>query len=600
MDIEVKATSAIKDAIASTDILSPFINEHDKEPSWDGFIYIYSNKKKCKDGLKRVPVQVKGTVKSKIPKKEIKYEIETVDLKNYLDDGGVLYFVVYISPRGDRNQIYFASLLPVKIRSLLEQANNKKTVKIKCSPLPLENEALASIFINFHRERQSQSSFANYKLYSVEELENEGLLDELKFSVSGYGDYAKNSFNLLFQDDLYMYATVKGIDIPIPVNDVISNVKSLVTLNETVTVQDNTFYNSCKAIYSKNKTEYIVGSSFSLSLSDDKKIFKMDLSDYLDEQVIDIEFFLALYNNCAFSIGSSTVELNKIQIEYPSERIETLEKQLAFCQKTIMLFDKLGIDSHFDLSELEIKDYRNLERLEKAIIDNAIITDWKPGLPLLLKLNVSNLSIPLVLKEEEGGNYRVSDFVRDNTFELIREVDGDNIPTTRFAILNPQDYVDISSMDYNCLIESVLLYEKQPTFYDESNRILLHLINAYDLDESRQDTIKCAEKLSKILVEKANETNKEIAVLNNLQIKKRLGSLLEEDVQHLKKIADNVRDPVDNRIAAHLLLDEPAIAKILLGNSSDSTQEKFKSYPIVRFLVGDDMLNTMKRGAENE
>ena len=30
------------------------------------------------------------------------------------------------------------------------------------------------------------------------------------------------------------------------------------------------------------------------------------------------------------------------------------------------------------------------------------------------------------------------------------------------------------------------------------------------------------------------------AVLNNLQIKKRLGSLLEEDVQHLKKIADNV------------------------------------------------------------
>lgn len=595
MDIEVKATSAIKDAIASTDILSPFINEHDKEPSWDGFIYIYSNKKKSKDGLKRVPVQVKGTVKSKIPKKEIKYEIETVDLKNYLDDGGVLYLVVYFSPKGDRNQIYFASLLPVKIRSLLEQANNKKTVKIKCSPLPLENEALASLFINFHRERQSQSSFANYKLYSVEELDNQGLLDELKFSVSGYGNYAKNTFNLLFQDDLYMYASIKGLSIPIPVNDVISNVKGLLTLKEPVTVQGKTFYNSCKAIYSKNKTEYIVGSAFSLSVSDNKIVFKMNLSDYLDEQVKDIEFFLALYNNRAFNIGASTVELNKIQIEYSSDRKETLERQLAFCQKTILLFGKLGIDSHFDLSKLEIKDYRNLERLEKAIIDDAVITDWKSGLPLLLKLTISNLSIPLVLKEEGSGNYRVSDFVRDNTFELIRELDGGNIPTTRFAILSPQDYVDISSMDYNCLIESVLLYKNQPTFFDESNRILLHLISAYDLDESRQDTIKCAEKLSEIIVEKADDANMEIAVLNNLQIKKRLGTLLAEDIQHLKMITDNVENPVDCRIAAHLLLDESEKAKAMLAKSGDSMQEEFKSYPIVRFLAGDDTLKNHEK-----
>ena len=39
MNTEILATSAVKEAIASTDLLSPFINEGDKEPSWDGNIY---------------------------------------------------------------------------------------------------------------------------------------------------------------------------------------------------------------------------------------------------------------------------------------------------------------------------------------------------------------------------------------------------------------------------------------------------------------------------------------------------------------------------------------------------------------------------------
>ena len=60
MDLEIMATSALKRSIAETELLSPFINEKDREPSWDGNIYIYSDCKKTKENLKRVPVQVKG------------------------------------------------------------------------------------------------------------------------------------------------------------------------------------------------------------------------------------------------------------------------------------------------------------------------------------------------------------------------------------------------------------------------------------------------------------------------------------------------------------------------------------------------------------
>lgn len=43
MDIEKLATSAVTGYISKTDYLSPFINEGDKEPSWDGNIYVFKN-----------------------------------------------------------------------------------------------------------------------------------------------------------------------------------------------------------------------------------------------------------------------------------------------------------------------------------------------------------------------------------------------------------------------------------------------------------------------------------------------------------------------------------------------------------------------------
>lgn len=42
MDIEKLATSAVTGYISKTDYLSPFINEGDKEPSWDGNIYVFN------------------------------------------------------------------------------------------------------------------------------------------------------------------------------------------------------------------------------------------------------------------------------------------------------------------------------------------------------------------------------------------------------------------------------------------------------------------------------------------------------------------------------------------------------------------------------
>ena len=60
MDIEILATSAVEESLSQTDVLKPYITKNDKEPSWDGNVYIHPGNEKSKKGLKRVPTQVKG------------------------------------------------------------------------------------------------------------------------------------------------------------------------------------------------------------------------------------------------------------------------------------------------------------------------------------------------------------------------------------------------------------------------------------------------------------------------------------------------------------------------------------------------------------
>ena len=58
--IETISVNAVRDSIVTSEFLDQFIADNDKEPSWDGAVYIYGDKSKKKSSLKgRMPVQVK-------------------------------------------------------------------------------------------------------------------------------------------------------------------------------------------------------------------------------------------------------------------------------------------------------------------------------------------------------------------------------------------------------------------------------------------------------------------------------------------------------------------------------------------------------------
>ena len=130
MDTEIIATTAVKERLALCDGLQSFINERDKEPLWDGHIYVFQKDNNKKENLiGRVSVQVKG--KEKDVSKEttnINYEIEVTSLKKYLQDGGLIYFVVVFSENGEKN-LFYKILLPFDIQQILKDNKIDETIE---------------------------------------------------------------------------------------------------------------------------------------------------------------------------------------------------------------------------------------------------------------------------------------------------------------------------------------------------------------------------------------------------------------------------------------------------------------------------------------
>ena len=184
LDYEQLGTTAVINSVSKTSRLKAFVNSGDKEPSFDGNIYIYDNNNYSKDNLKRVSVQVKGKgVRSK-PTATIKYPVSIVDLDIYMRNGGVMFFVVYIDKdTGDSKQIYYCALLPFKIKELMKgKTDGDKSINVNFSQFPTDEKDITDIFLNFHSNAQKQISFIDKELPTIEDLCKKGLLESLSFS----------------------------------------------------------------------------------------------------------------------------------------------------------------------------------------------------------------------------------------------------------------------------------------------------------------------------------------------------------------------------------------------------------------------------------
>lgn len=157
MDIEKLATSAIVDAVARTNCVTPYVNSGDREPIWDGYLYAYTDVSKKNEFFSgKVPVQVKGQKCNEFAESEHKYLVRVTDLQSFLKVNGTIYFVVQINDNGDK-KIFYNALLPVELDNILSNCGkDKNKCTVKMDEFPTDAKKITEIILKFLKDRKDQ------------------------------------------------------------------------------------------------------------------------------------------------------------------------------------------------------------------------------------------------------------------------------------------------------------------------------------------------------------------------------------------------------------------------------------------------------------
>lgn len=142
--IETGAINCLEAILWRCSHIDSNISKNDKGLSWDGFIYLYSDKNHKKENLVcKCEIQVKG--KEKLGERR-SYSVSIADLINYQNNGGVLFFVVDI----ETNIVFYSELLPIKIGNILQNKTKRpKSVSVKLDEFPTNPIAIELLIKRF-------------------------------------------------------------------------------------------------------------------------------------------------------------------------------------------------------------------------------------------------------------------------------------------------------------------------------------------------------------------------------------------------------------------------------------------------------------------
>lgn len=592
--MEALSVGTVAESIALTDFLQPKINENDREISWDGFIYIFKDKSCSKDKLKgRLAVQVKSKECNNLSKNEITYPMETADLRNYLTDGGIILFVVYLANGGARKKIYYSELTPVKLRMILKQAKNQKTKSIKLSAFPTNKETKATIVFNCFENCRKQHSYSEAVLPSLQELQTRGMLEGISIPITTLP--GQDPQMVLLNNEVYAYAKIKGSAILQPLEMIPTHKRTSEKKDVTISVNSRNFYSSVTAIRTAKCVKYQLGSSFSLVVGKKKgeSKLKYENSPYARVLATDLDFMLSYIEHGSFEFDNITIPFERSGADFSKFNIEEQKKHLKSIQDIVKTLDLLNCKEDLDVNELSDFDQRNLERIVGAILYSKPVCGLEEGAPLVAKMAVGPLKLAVCLKKHptEKGAYELTDFFKTELDVAYEDKYGEKVPYSQFVILSPDDLATLSNIRYDIILPTFQQFELTDESATRANYFMLGLIEAYD-KSGKKELLSLAFDFANWIKDFPEEIlPNDIRILNYLQIIKRQRAFTKEETKQIYTIIAS-KDTLDEvLVGAYLLLDQQEAAKIYFEKLDEEQQINFTSYPIYRFWKKDEDQN---------
>jgi hypothetical protein len=573
--IENKALNVLEDVIDDHATMSYSFNSMDKEMAWDGYIWIFKN---IRDGQSKsnfddkLPVQIKGHIDkdmSFINKSRITYPVSLEDLNIYFCDRGVLYFQIFISPDGNKREIFYSSLFPVKIKNYLEKAalkKNKKNINIPFTRLERKSEELHIVAKQFSIESRAQGFGKGQLVQNSILIKDLDKVTSITTTVVGLSDI--NDFLKRFSSgDVNFYGTIEGSYIKFPI-EWQDNIKLFIykNLQNAISVGGRLYYQEYLVKTDSNNNSIIMPSkNLKLDLINGK--FKLDLVTGIKALARDVVFLLAAVESGGFEISNSRFVINNFNF---SKGFENALKFYIELNDTLSMIE-FEYDEPFGSLNEEIKGQlfslvaiKN-GFLNKHMTEKAQIYNWKIGKKYM----------PIIVSRHEYDekNDLINAIYTKKHQTFITNDKNEYFKIPLFDPIEPYVLENLYYYDYKWFHEQII---KADVNQNTSNNLImsaLKLINIFDKNKEKE-LLELASLQMELLKDYIDE---DILSINQLQIKKRIEDLADEDKELLRKMKV---EETPTLCAISVLLNDPHKAKFYFDKMNNEERKDFLKYPI--------------------
>ena len=573
-DIEEEAISVLKTYFRRNGYVRTYVSENDKTPRWDGNLFIYSEKEKRDNStfLFKIPVQVKGrTCKKKIFPPTTSFSVTRKELKDYLNDGGVLYIVGLTI--GSETKIYISFLSKIKIKQLLTSTKGKLSFTL--TPLPEKITVFLRSCNAFHLQQTKTP-------ISICDLKDKVV--QIKCAASKLE--GENEYSYITRNHDQLIAKVEGLEGEFYLDCENARIKTPVEEKRIVSVDGTNFYTKITRIYEQGGIQTLsIGKSLMITI--EPKELGTNLSfpitlhaDTFDEIIHELRFLAALGNSKSLTMDGVTLQLP--QLNNRADIFKRWRNTLKFWEDAKTLFQMLNIFETLDINKMEDEDYTNLRKLIQALLYNKTLTTQFEK-DHLERTIVGNLNIVMLVRITGKKECKLENL--QNVLYAAREdANGRLQPVPVLSKILSERPLQ-SNINFDRMIEDYdKFFLKNPKIVEAANEDVLLLLTHYD------------EKKSPILIEKANELcnwllSKEednpIYLLNHLQIKWRLGEMYTYEEREKIYAVSEDDSSYTKRWAACILLGEFNRAKRYWRKMSDEDKVIYVQYPIFKLLPED-------------
>ena len=590
--IEEKALNYLKTFIEDSERISQYLADNDKEPCWDGHLYLYDGEGKSKEHLQgRVPIQVKGTVVERFKTKKWKFKLERTDLQAYLHEP-TFFIVCQIKKNSKERKLFYRELLPCTVQKLLKDMGRKESRQTLFHLLPTDLKEFEDKLLVFMNNSRKMLSFANSDPMTMEDVIKDGIRNFSFVSPVKPSDRIQ-LMNYLSTHDTYLYANISKkpyIDFPIADGPMRFTFKRQEFCD--VRIGDRVFYHGFTNEIKDGFMYVTVGGILTMIIPLEEKDrvnasvkIKTD-SKYLKESIHEAEFVLALDKHKVLSFGDVDIKLGVND----NNLVEELHEKLLCWKDLQMVLDKMHVTKPFDLTAITPNQIHLINILIEALVEGKRIKFKKPESSILL-FEIANVKLLLWCVVDKNGECDIGDFF-DGAINISYLYQGkERINASIYSYLqNDNLWSKIDNVDYEGLLPSAIKsVDENAHSFELLNLDVLAMLSAADTLETeepkkRSTLLEECYKLNDWLLKNDLEGDRlMVHKCNKMQIIKRQRAFDENEVSEMNQILEN--DEISNIYKAGfcLLLENKDGFNSYYNQLTDDEKQMLKKYPIWRY-----------------